>query len=149
MPRNNISLICDSIVTTQNVWFFRREFKMFWIPIIFWEQQRHNCSPAASFENCVFTKPVKSTSANVYFYINNSNVPNFELWRSCRKWVICTLIILFIPPTISPGPTRHLLLVKSVKAFSLTPKSLVLAYFLLRVRMSVTEPSYPLKRRNG
>ena len=41
-----------------------------------WVQRRHNCSPAASFANCF-----KSASANVYFYINNSKMPNFELWQ--------------------------------------------------------------------
>jgi len=34
------------------------------------------------------TIPVKSASANVSFYTNNSKMPNFELWHSCRKWVI-------------------------------------------------------------
>ena len=32
------------------------------------------------------TIPVKSASANVSFYTNNSKMPNFELWPSCRKW---------------------------------------------------------------
>jgi len=32
---------------------------------------------------------VKSASANVSFYNNNSKMPNFELWHSCRKWAIC------------------------------------------------------------
>ena len=80
MPGNNISLIGDSIVTTQNAWFFTRDFKMFWIPIILWGRRRNNCSPAASFANCVVTIPVKSASAIVYFYTNNSKMSNFELW---------------------------------------------------------------------
>ena len=29
--------------------------------------------------------PVKSASANVSFYTNNSKMPNFELWLSCCK----------------------------------------------------------------
>jgi len=29
--------------------------------------------------------PVKSASANVSFYTNNSKMPNFELWHSCRQ----------------------------------------------------------------
>jgi len=33
--------------------------------------------------------PVKIASANVSFYTNNSKMPNFELWHSCRKWAIC------------------------------------------------------------
>jgi hypothetical protein len=31
----------------------------------------------------------KSASANVYFYTNNSKIPNFEFWHSCRKWTVC------------------------------------------------------------
>jgi hypothetical protein len=31
------------------------------------------------------TAPVKSASASVSFYINNSKMPNFELCHSCRK----------------------------------------------------------------
>jgi hypothetical protein len=32
--------------------------------------------------------PVKSASANISFYTNNSKMPNFELWHSCRKSAI-------------------------------------------------------------
>jgi len=35
------------------------------------------------------TTPVKSASANVSFYTNNSKMPNFELRHSRRKWMIC------------------------------------------------------------
>jgi len=31
---------------------------------------------------------VKSASANVSLYTNNSKKPNFGLWQSCRKWAI-------------------------------------------------------------
>jgi len=34
------------------------------------------------------TIPVKSVSANVSFYTNNSKMSNFELCYSCRKWAI-------------------------------------------------------------
>jgi len=37
------------------------------------------------------TIPVKSASANVSFYTNNSKMPNFELWPACHKWAICAL----------------------------------------------------------
>jgi len=41
-------------------------------------QRGHNCSPAASFANCVMTLYLsKSASANVSFYTNNSKMPNF------------------------------------------------------------------------
>jgi len=39
------------------------------------------------------TVPVKSVSANVYFYSNNSKMRNFELWHSCRKRTICSHMI--------------------------------------------------------
>ena len=51
-----ISLICDNSVTTQNVSFFRRDFlKVLKCYNFLWVQRRHNCSPAASFVNCVMT----------------------------------------------------------------------------------------------
>ena len=68
-------------------------------------------------------------------------MPNFELWHSCRKWATCTLIILFIPPTISPGPTKQLLLAKSFKTFILTPKSLALEYFPLELGCLLQSPA--------
>jgi len=37
-------------------------------------------------EPCYETIPVKSASANVSCYTNNSKMPNFELWHSYRKW---------------------------------------------------------------
>jgi len=64
-----------------------------------WVQRRHSCSPAASFTNCVMTLYLfKSASAYVSWYINNSKMPNFELWQSCRKWAIygCTIRDLFV-----------------------------------------------------
>jgi len=42
----------------------------------------------SSGEFCILrydTTPAKSASTNVSFYTNNSKVPNFELWHSCRK----------------------------------------------------------------
>jgi hypothetical protein len=41
--------------------------------------QQRNCSPAASFADCYDIIPVKSASANISFYTNNSKMPNFEL----------------------------------------------------------------------
>ena len=46
-------------------------------------QQRHNCSPAASFANCVMTLYLlKVHLQNVSFYTNYSKMPNFELWHT-------------------------------------------------------------------
>jgi len=44
--------ICENSVTTQNVWIFRRDFKCYNFLRV---QRRHNCSPAASFADCVMT----------------------------------------------------------------------------------------------
>ena len=38
------------------------------------------------------TLPVKSLSASISFYNNNSKMPNFALWHSCCKWAIWILI---------------------------------------------------------
>jgi hypothetical protein len=58
-----------------------------------WVQRRHSRSPAASSANCVMTLYLlKGASANVSFYTNNSKMPDFELWHSCRKWAIWCLI---------------------------------------------------------
>jgi hypothetical protein len=52
-------------------------------------QRRQNCSPAVSFANCVITLYLlKVHLQTFFFYTNNSKMPNFELWHSCRKWVI-------------------------------------------------------------
>ena len=79
--------ICD--------FFQDRHFKGFWSTIIFYlVQRRHNCSPPASFANCVMTLYLlKSASANVSFYTNNSKKRKCQIlsWRhSCRKWVLGT-----------------------------------------------------------
>jgi hypothetical protein len=51
-----VSLICDNTVTTQNVWFFQeRLLKVLKCYNFVRVQRRHNCSPAASFANCVMT----------------------------------------------------------------------------------------------
>jgi hypothetical protein len=74
-----------------------------------WVQRRHNCSPAASFANCVMTLYLlKSASANVSFYTNNSKMPNFELWHSCRKWGTFLFLSLYYKNWISyrPLPTK-------------------------------------------
>jgi len=91
----HISLICDNTVTTtvsqkqchnsKSVIFQEKYLKVLKCYNFLWVQRRQNCSPAASFANCVDTTPVKSASAYVSFYINNSKMPNFDLRHSCRK----------------------------------------------------------------
>jgi len=39
------------------------------------------------------TIAVKSAPENVSFYTNNSKMPNFELWHSCRKWAQFTTAV--------------------------------------------------------
>jgi hypothetical protein len=87
-----MSLICDNSVTTQNLWFFQeRHLKVLKCCNFLWAKRRHSCSPAAKFCKLRYdTRPVKSASANISFYTNNSKMPNFELWHSCRKWTIYT-----------------------------------------------------------
>jgi len=52
----HVSLICDSSVTTQNLWFFQENLlKVLECYNFLRMQRRHNCSPAASFANCVMT----------------------------------------------------------------------------------------------
>jgi len=49
-----ISLICNNSVTTQNVWFFGRDFlRLLKYYNFLWVQRRHNCSSAASFANYI------------------------------------------------------------------------------------------------
>jgi hypothetical protein len=53
---HNTTLSQHNTVTTQNVWFFQeRLLKVLKCYNFLWVQRRHNCSPAASFANCVMT----------------------------------------------------------------------------------------------
>jgi hypothetical protein len=84
-----ISLICDNSVTTQNLWFFRRNFQMF--EVLWFSMSATTTRLLSSGEFCKLrydTIPVKSASANVSFYTSKSKMPNFNLWHSCRKWAI-------------------------------------------------------------
>ena len=53
-----------------------------------WVQRRHGEFCKLRYD----IKPVKSASANVSFYNNNSKMPNFELWHSYSKCVLCKLM---------------------------------------------------------
>jgi len=74
-----ILLICDNSVTIQKfVIFQERHLKFFKCCNSLWVQGRHNCSPAASFCKLRYvTIPVKSASANVSFYTNDSKIAKF------------------------------------------------------------------------
>ena len=82
-----LSPIWDKSVTTQNMYLFTRNFSKDLKCYNFqWVQRRHNCSPAASFANCVMTLYLLRVHLlKVSFYTNNSNMPNSELWHSYRK----------------------------------------------------------------
>jgi len=76
-----ISLISDKSVTTQNLCFFQEKlFKGF--EVLQFSVSATTTQLLSSGEFCKLrydTTPVKSASANVYFYTNNSKMPNFDL----------------------------------------------------------------------
>jgi len=74
---------------SKSVIFFSQErilkfLKFYNFPLV---QRRHNCSPAASFANCVMTLYLLKVhlQINVSFYTCNSEMPNFDLRQCCRK----------------------------------------------------------------
>ena len=71
-----------------------------------WVQRRHNCSPAASFCKLHYdTIPVKSASANVSFYTNNSKLQNFEFVTLLSHMSDMFLIL----PTLGNGVPQSVL----------------------------------------
>ena len=99
----------NNSVTTKNMWFFQVRFLNVLKCCNFLRvQRRHNCTPAASFANCVMTLYLfKSASAYVSFYTNNSKMPNFELWHSCRKWPISLRISQNITYVVTVNVALH------------------------------------------
>jgi len=70
--------------------FSGETFKGFWSATIFYECNDDTTALSGEFYKLRYdTIPVKSASANISFYTNNSKMPNFELWHSCRQWTIC------------------------------------------------------------
>jgi hypothetical protein len=54
-----------------------------------WVQRRHNCSPAASFANCIMTLYLLKVHLQMFLSIPiTQKLPDFELWHSCCKWAI-------------------------------------------------------------
>jgi len=56
-----------------------------------WVQRRHNCSPAASFANCVMTLDVLKKNPHMQRFLSipiTQKCQNSELWHSCRKSAI-------------------------------------------------------------
>jgi hypothetical protein len=52
-------------------------------------QQRRNCSPAASFANCLMTLYLLKVHLQTFLSIPiTQKCQNFELWHPCRKWAI-------------------------------------------------------------
>ena len=65
-----ISLICDNSVTTQNFVIFQEKIlKVLKCYIFLWVQRRHDCSPAASFANCVMTLNVLKVQLQMFLSI--------------------------------------------------------------------------------
>ena len=56
-----------------------------------WVRRWHSCSPAVSFTNYVTLLYLLKEHLQTFSYTNNSKMPNFELWHSCRKWAISAL----------------------------------------------------------
>ena len=91
---STILLICDKCHNSKCVIFQDTLVKVSKCYNFLWMQRLHNCSPAASFANCVMTKNLlkkKCVCTNVSFYTNNSKMPTFEFWHTCRKWAIFTV----------------------------------------------------------
>jgi hypothetical protein len=64
---------------------------MFWSVIIFYDCNDDTAGLqrlSLGYKLYYDTIPVKSASANFFFYTNKLKMPNFELWHSCRKWAI-------------------------------------------------------------
>ena len=53
-----------------------------------WLQRRHNCCPAASFTNCVMILYLLKLDLQMFLSTPITQMPNFELWHSGRKWTI-------------------------------------------------------------
>jgi len=88
-----ISIICEESAKNwkKSQIFSRKSFWRFWNAIIFSE---------SNDDTAVLKRRVLQTALwhynllklhlqNISCYTNNSKMPNFELWQSCGKWVIC------------------------------------------------------------
>jgi len=57
-----------------------------------WVQRRHNCSPVASFANCVMTLYLLKVHPQTFLSLPiTQKCQDFELWHSCRKWALSCL----------------------------------------------------------
>jgi hypothetical protein len=66
-----------------------------------WVQWRHNCSPAASFANCIMT--LYLLKVHLQTFLSTPITPksqNFELQHSCHKWAICNRMWLCFPMSL-------------------------------------------------
>ena len=79
------SPICHNSVTTQNLWFFQEKLlKVSKCYNFLWVQRRHNCSPAASFANCVMTLQLLKVHLQTFL-----SIPITQKWQllSCNTLV--------------------------------------------------------------
>jgi hypothetical protein len=70
--------------------FSGERFKDF--EVLYFSMSATTTQPLPSGKFCKLrydTISVKRASANVYFYTNNSKMPNFDFWHSCLKWATC------------------------------------------------------------
>ena len=73
--------ICD--------FFLEKRLKVLKCYTFLWVQRWHNCSPAATFADCVMTPYLLKVHLQTFLSIPiTQKFPNFELWHSCRKWAV-------------------------------------------------------------
>ena len=61
-----------------------------------WVQRRHNCSPAASFANCVMTLYLLKVHLQTFLSIPvTKKCQILSCDTLCRKWAMCSLVILY------------------------------------------------------
>ena len=125
-----ISLICANTVATQNLWFFQeKRLEVLKCYNFLSVQQRHNCSPAASFANSVMTLYLLKVHLQTFLSVPITQKCQI-VWHTCRKWALYICIILF---HYTGGLNYNILweLCSSVLLCSciITVKSTVFSYF--------------------
>ena len=109
-------------------------------------QRRHNCSPAASFANCVMTLYLLKVHLQTFLSIPiTQKMSNFELWHYCRKWVMCRHKFVFIISNFV-SCKRHF----NHQSAALLPfPFLDDTYVIVKVKQSHYRPGQPLRVPGG
>ena len=81
--------------------FQEKRFKVLKCQNFLWVQRRHNCSPAASFANCVMTLYRLKVHLQTFLSIPiTQKMANFELWHSFVANERYALTVPYFGPTI-------------------------------------------------